>query len=555
MTTVNKVTLIEPEPPGIHVFSSFRMPRLGLPLLGAILKRLGYDITIHIGALNQSYIDEFSKSDLIAISTTTSTAFEAYKIADRFRSLGKTVVLGGVHATFQPEEALQHADYVVRGEGELIFPELIRHIADGSLPADLNGVSYIDQGEIIHNPAMPLIEDLDSLPFPDFSLMNDSIKLFNTPVQTSRGCPFPCNFCNVTQMFGRKMRYRSVEHVVEELKSLPHYEIFFYDDNFCASPKRTKALCEAMLQNGIKSKWGSAQVRADMTRDLELVKLMRRVGIRQVYVGFESVNPESLKDFDKKQTVDEIAQSMEVFHRFKMRVHGMFVIGADHDTETTAQETFRFARKHRIDTVQFMMLTPIPGTGLYEQLNSENRILTHDWSLYDAHHAVYIPQKMSAETLQMTTMSAMQRFYSMKDAVRKYALGDIYNANRRAMGWYLIRNWMRDNRGWNRQLKQLNAGKYRALIDQYLEDAKKQIEELRDKFKTKNPVLNARLDELRKKIESYGREISRISSDLKNGIEEDLPKLKKRAEEILESAETAVAEFHNLSQGAKQRVI
>ncbi|MBU0520098.1 radical SAM protein [bacterium] len=555
MPTIKKIALIEPEPPGLHVFSSFRMPRLGLPLLGAILKKNGYDVTIHVGALSDAYIKEFSQSDLIAISTTTSTAIEAYRIADLFRALGKTVVIGGVHATFLHDEALGHADYVVRGEGENVFPELIRHIADETLPKGLQGVSFSDGEEIIHNPVAPLIDDLDTLPFPDFSLLNDSLKLFNTPVQTSRGCPYPCNFCNVTQMFGRKMRYRSVDHVIAELSQLPSEEIFFYDDNFCANPKRTKDLCEAMAQKSIKSKRGSAQVRADMTRDRELVQLMKSVGINQVYVGFESINPDSLEYFDKKQTVEEIAQAMEVFRQFKIHVHGMFVMGAEHDTEKTAQDTLKFARKHRIDTVQFMMLCPLPGTMLADQLDTEGRILTKDWSLYDAHHAVYIPKKMSAETLQTSTILAMQRFYSLWDGVLKLSKGDWYNAVRRAMGWYLIRNWKKDNKGWDAHLRQLNTGKYQAIIDQYLVEAKKQIDELREKFKTKNPVLNARLDDLRNTIEAYGKEVARISSELRSGIETDLPKLQKRAEQVLQSAENAVNEFRRLSQRINKQAI
>lgn len=547
MPQVRRITLIEPEPPGFHVFSYFKMPRLGLPLLGAILRREGYEVHLHLGCINRKAFDTAIDSDLIGISTITSTAPEAYRLADLFRQAGKTVVIGGVHATFMRDEAMQHADYVVCGEAEESLPELVKAIRSDEPPVDIPGVSYRDQGEIVHNPQPSFISDLDKLPFPDFSLFGPDLKLCNTPIQTSRGCPFPCNFCTVTKMFGRKVRFRSVEHVLAELEQIPKTEVFFCDDNFCGKPAYTRELLEGMLRRGVNLKYWSAQVRAEVTRDPDLMDLLARSGCDLVYVGFESINPASLKEYDKRQTVEDIAAAMEVFRRFKIRVHGMFVIGSDHDSIETARQTLRFALDQGIDTVQFMMLTPIPGTTLYEELNREGRIISRDWSLYDAHHAVFLPRLMSPQELQKTTIAAMNRFYSLSEAWRGLTKRDLFMVTRRLMGWYLIRRWKWDNRKWMPQLRAESLKTHRALLDQRLKDIRRQLDDVLVQIRDSLPQLEVKLDEIRKKGEVHLKEISRISRELVSAWEPDLEPLERRIEEISDAVRDIFEEIQGLA--------
>ena len=555
MRQIKRIALIEPEAPGFHVFSHFKMPRLGLPLLGAILSHRGYDVSIYATHLSKEDLRHCFDCDLIGISSTTSTAPEAYRLADLFRSRGKTVVIGGVHASFLSEEALEHADFVVRGEGEDSFPELIRRIEADELPHDVPGVSYRDGESVVHNPKPQLIEDLDRLPFPDFSLLKPKPRLFNVPVQTSRGCPFPCNFCNVTQMFGRKVRFRSVQHVLDEMAQLPKQEIFFYDDNFCSNPKYTKELCEGILRRGLKPRYSSAQVRADVTRDLELMDLLSRSGVDLVYVGFESVNPDTLKEYDKHQTVEEITKAMEIFRRFKIRVHGMFVIGSDHDSIHAARETLEFVRQQRIETIQFMMLTPIPGTGLYQQLCAENRIITKDWKLYDAHHAVYLPKRMSSEELQNTTFEAMSRFYSLREGLRGLAKRDLYQASRRFMGWYIIKRWKWANRGWLTALRAQTVKAQRAALNRRLEDIQRQLEELLRAARGQLSPLGFKVEELRKKMEGYYKEISRISREVFSAFEDDLTAIERRTEEISAAVRKTLEEFKAISKSVQKNTL
>ena len=546
MGPVRKITLIEPEAAGFHVFSPFKMPRLGLPLLGAILDRQGYNVQVHMGHLTDKYLHRYLDSDLIGISITTSTAPEGYRLADSFRRLGKTVVIGGVHATFVSEEALEHSDYVVRGEAEDTFPELIRRIQAGERPDDVPGVSFRDGDRTVHNPRPPFISDLDRLPFPDYNLIKPKLELSNSPLQTSRGCPFPCNFCNVTQMFGRKVRFRSVDHVLDEIAQLPKDQIFYYDDNFCVNPNYTKELCEGILRRGLVPQYSSAQVRADIARDPELLELLYRSGCKLVYVGFESINPETLKEYHKKQTVEQIASAMDAFRRFKIRVHGMFVLGSDHDTIQTAQDTLRFALQQRIETVQFMMLTPIPGTELHRQWEAEGRIFTRDWTLYDAHHAVFFPKMMEPEELQKATIAAMSRFYSLREGFRGLARVNFYVASRRFMGWYFIKRWKRQNRGWGTVLHAQKLKAHRTIIKYRLEDIRTQLNELLGRARNQVPALGIRLEELRQKGETYLKEISRISKDLMSALEEDLGRIEKRTEELTASVRKILDEFQAL---------
>lgn len=481
MSKIRKVTLIEPKPPGYHVYSGFAMPRLGLPLLGAVLRRENVDVSIYCQDFCEIDYSEVLSSDLVGISTTTSTAPEAYRIADRVRSCGIPVAIGGSHASFTADEALRHSDFCVRGEGEHTIVELLRAIESGSGFSGIDGLSYRIGDETRHNKPRELIQDLDSLPFADLdSIRNrESIKL--TPIATSRGCPFACNFCSVVQMFGRGYRQRSVENVIEELKFRNPSQVFFYDDNFTANRDRTKALLERMLSEGINVPW-TAQTRVDVAQDEELMGLMKQSGCQMLYIGFESVNPATLEEYNKRQSVDEIVDSIHLLHDNGIMTHGMFVFGAENDDTVSLRTTLRFALKHQVDTVQFMILTPLPGTPFFRQMESQDRLLTREWQLYDGQHVVYQPKRMTPYELQKETFRAMKRFYSLYECVKmlvgpqsmlfaarlnlnllrgrwRSARRQIRSAARRwfyrAYGHFLIRKWEAANRDFGERVQAL----------------------------------------------------------------------------------------------------
>lgn len=412
MSRIRKVALIEPRPPGYHVYSRIALPRLGLPLLGAMLKKRGADVTVYCQDFQEIDYADVLSSDLVGISTTTSTAPEGYRIADRVRQAGIPVVMGGSHVTFLPDEALEHADFCVRGEGEYTLLELVDVIESGSGYRSIAGLSYRIGDEVRHNPPRELVRDLDSLPFPDLSLIRGREKIKLTPIATSRGCPYNCNFCSVIKMFGRGCRQRSIENVLEELRYLNPSTVFFYDDNFAGDRDRAKLLIDRMLSEGLTPYW-TAQVRADVARDRELLRLMKRSNCYILYIGFESVNPATLKEFNKRQSVEEMAEAVRIIHEHGIMIHGMFVFGAEHDDVAALRASTRFALQAGIDTVQFLMLTPLPGTQYFENMEREGRLLTREWSLYDGQHVVYQPSRMSPYELQKETFRAMKRFYSV----------------------------------------------------------------------------------------------------------------------------------------------
>ena len=472
---MKKIILIEPKAPNLHIFSQFTLPRLGTLILGTLMKGRGWEVELFVEEIRKIDYDLVKGADLVGISTITPTAPRAYAIADRIRDMGIPVILGGPHVTFLADEALDHADYVVRGEGERPLAELVDALESGGDCSGIPNLSYRKDGRAVHNPERPALDDLDSLPFPDFSLLKRDRprvgRRTTVPVMTSRGCPFDCSFCSVTGMFGKKYRYRSTENVLAELRRYDSrkHVIFFYDDNFAANRKHTKELLEGMIRENLKFTW-TTQVRADVAQDIELVELMKRAGCHTVYIGFESVNPDSLEAMKKKQTVEEITAAVKVLHKHRIHIHGMFVYGFDQDDWKTVKRTVRFAKKSGLSSTQFLILTPLPGTEFHEKVASENRIQFQDWALYDAHHAVFRPARFSIFDLQKAQMISHKKFYSMKQTVKKLFEGKWID---RAIAHYarkLNRTWAKRNRTFLRAIELLRTKKGARISLDYHEE-------------------------------------------------------------------------------------
>jgi len=283
------------------------------------------------------------------------------------------------------------------------------------------------------------------LPNPDFSLIKGyrSSPLI-MPISTSRGCPFDCSFCSVTKLFGHKYRFRSAKNIIQEMKSRHTKSFFFCDDNFTAHPRRSRLLLDLLLKNKINN-W-NCQVRCDVAKDNELLNLMAAAGCKSVCVGFESVNPMTLEAYQKKQTLEEITGAIRSFHKRRIKIHGMFVLGGENDNKNTIWETLRFAIKHKIDTIQMSILTPFPGTKVCEALEAQKRIFTRDWSLYDGQHIVFNPNLLSARELQLSVVRAYSKFYSLYRSFAQLLKLRFRNAMFRFMGHVIIKEWIRHNR-------------------------------------------------------------------------------------------------------------
>lgn len=443
-----KIVIVEPKSSHIHVYSAVPIPRLGSVLLGTILRNLGHEVEVFIEDMAPVDFKKVLQADLVGISLLTSTAPRSYRMANIVRAAGIPVVLGGTHCTFMPDEGLDYADYVVRGEGEETIVELLEAMKNKSGFENILGLSWKRGEEKVHNADRPFLADLDVTPIPDFTLVRGNKYRPVTTIMTGRGCPFECTFCTVPQFNGRGFRTHSVERVLEDIRvqiSTRNVRyVFFADDIFNLKKKRMFEILEGMIRQKTTMRWG-AQVRHEISRDEEALKLMKRAGCERVYVGFESINPRTLEVFKKHETREDVVSAVQNFHNAGLSIHGMFVVGSDEDTAETIVETRRFCQEHDIDTVQFMILTPMPGTidlTNYEKAGRE--ILTKDWSIYDGHHVVHIPSKMTPYDLQIGAVKAMQEFYSLSGAIDRFIRGDWFNGVLRFVGHRLTRKWFKD---------------------------------------------------------------------------------------------------------------
>lgn len=448
---MSKIVFIEPRSPNLHIFSQFPLPRLGSFILGEMMRRRGWEVDIIFEEQKDIPWGEINNADLAGISTITSTAPRAYIIADRIRSMGVPVIMGGPHVTFLPEEALEHADFIIRGEGERALMAFIDAWEKNKDFSAVPNLSYKSENKTVHNPMNEKIENLDEIPFPDFTdfIINEKQTAGHKiiPIQTSRGCPYDCEFCSVTGMFGKKYRFRSTENIIQELRQYNQRKnfIFFYDDHFTANRKRTISLLEAMIKEKFKFKW-STQVRADLARDPEMVKLMKKAGCHTLYIGLESVNPRSLTEMKKKQTVEDVLHAVKVIRRNRIHIHGMFVYGFDEDDWATVKKTVRFAKRSGLNSTQFLILTPLPGSRFFSKMRNQERILFKDWALYDAHHVVFQPARLSLFGLQKAQIFSHKKFYSRFRMIAKFIRGKWLDLGLAHYARNLNRMWQKKNK-------------------------------------------------------------------------------------------------------------
>ncbi|MBP1689382.1 MAG: radical family protein [Deltaproteobacteria bacterium] len=343
-------------------------PPLNLAILAALTPR-EHQVAIDDGCLGT--VGASRSADLVAITAMTAQAPAAYDLADQYRSRGIPVVLGGVHPSMCPEEAAQHADSVVIGEADRLWPELVQDFDHGRMKS-----RYCDSEAV----------DLATLALPRRDLLDRNGYVIFNSVQTTRGCPFNCNFCSVTSLSGVKYRFRPVEKVVEEIRALDSRFVYFIDDNIIGVPRRSKELFKALLP--LKLAWAS-QVTVNFARDPELMRLARESGCYGVFIGFESVSNNSIRDAGKGvNRPDEYLRDVDRIHQAGITVWGSFIFGFDHDTLDTFRDTLHFIEKSKMEFAQFSLLQPcfdsmrrsngsLTGTGQNTTLDPSFSIIPH----------------------------------------------------------------------------------------------------------------------------------------------------------------------------------
>ncbi|MBI3070522.1 MAG: B12-binding domain-containing radical SAM protein [Deltaproteobacteria bacterium] len=415
-----------------HHLPGLATPHSGLPILATILTAKGYDVRVYDESVTPFDERMFDDADFVGISIQTAWAERGYALAERARARGILVAFGGAHATLAPDNAILHGDFVIRGEGERTLPELLGALSvDATTLNAILGLTYRDAGVVKHNPDRPMLtgDELDALPFPDMTRIAGLDRIARAPLNqfvyqtmVSRGCSMKCTFCSVAQTF-RDFRHRSVANVLEELGSRfnPTTQfLFFQDDSIGCDPEWLKALLDGMRRAKLVPKLGwHSQMRVDVARDKDLVRLMRETNCYFATFGFESINPRSLKTMGKGQSPHDIRRTIETMRTNGIYVNGFFVVGTDDDDLATIDATLEFALDSGCVVAGFMPLTPFPGTPLHERLAHEERIFTDDWELYDVQHVVFFPKRMTPKALYTGLLGAYRKFYSAANLWRK----------------------------------------------------------------------------------------------------------------------------------------
>jgi len=414
MTKKYRLLLINPYEKSISGYG--RVKSTTLPPLGLIYLASKTPKNYHIELINEFFDELVVKDvDIVGITSFTSTISRAYKIAKLFKDKGVKVVMGGVHVTMETQEALQYCDTVVQGEAEDIWKDVLEDFENNSLKRIYNG------GQV----------DLEFIEAPRHDLVDYSKYSWNS-IQTSRGCPMGCNFCSVTLFNGKKYRRRSIQSVISELKQFNKKFVFIADDNFIGHCRKSKAWVKEFLYTIIKEKikkYFFIQVSLNWGDDSDLLKLAYRAGIRISFVGIESVNTGTLKNYEKNlnykyKTKNGYDGQIQNIRKHGIAVVGAFILGGDKETKDIFYETYKFIKDSHLDIIQFSLPTPLPGTKFRNDIIRDQRLIDCDypkaWSKYGFANMLYKPKNMEIEEVYQGVCYLRMKLHSFPATVSRF---------------------------------------------------------------------------------------------------------------------------------------
>lgn len=397
------------------------LPPLGLLYVAAAVRQHGYEVAIYDEAVDHRPVD-FGRYDVVGIHCNTTRFEQTMALAHRFKAKGAKVVLGGPHPCFDSQAILnsKSVDAIVRGEGERVFVDLLDAWQSGRPEGTIKGVIQVHGETIVDGGPADRITELDSLPMPARDLIDLShyrrAQLAGMPlasVHTSRGCPYQCRFCASTQLDGAAWRARSAQNVLAEVEhlvfDLGFKAIAFTDDNFTGSVDRVHQICDGILSRGMDIRWWCF-CRADTAvRHPEMIGHMARAGAFSVFVGVESPRAEVLDGCHKGIRAEQARQAVSILKSHGIEIWASYILGFPQERRTDIRATIRFARELDTHTAQFTLLTPYPGTVLWDEL--EGRLLQRSGKLFDGVHMVYRHPHLSRHELQLWHLWAYLSFY------------------------------------------------------------------------------------------------------------------------------------------------
>jgi anaerobic magnesium-protoporphyrin IX monomethyl ester cyclase len=416
-----RILLLNPSSTDTYQSVGVMLPPLGLLYIAAAVRHRGYDAHVVDQSVDKRTID-YTSFDVVGIHSDTTRFYKAMKLARQAKAAGAKVVMGGPHPCFCVTEVLESdvVDAIVRGEGEESFPDLLDAWKEGTDPSSIPGLILRTSDGNIDTGERQRIQDIDSLPFPardllDLSLYTKAHLGYRSlaSIHTSRGCPHQCRFCSSSRFDGIKWRARSAESILAELEHLVHDmgygAVAFLDDNFAGSPKRIHEICDGILKKNLDVHWWCFCRVDTIVRYPDMIRHMAEAGAYSVFVGVETPTLSVLDHLHKGINADQARGAIDILKQSDLEIWASYILGAPDETREDLRSTIRFACELDSDIAQFTLLTPYPGTDLFDELKEKN--LDGDWSKYDAVHAVYKHPHISRFEMHLWLVRAYMSFY------------------------------------------------------------------------------------------------------------------------------------------------
>lgn len=415
-----------------------RTPSTGLLTLTTIIKNIIENTLMYSESISKVLWDDVYTSDIVFIGIFTFNANRGYEIAEQIRKNSNAIiVMGGLHASLNYKEALQYSDYVLLSEGDESSIDFVNKTMSSEV-YDFQGIAYKTENEIIPTGNRKPPENINIIPDRILLYRYKKMVRYNTiwqQIHASRGCPHDCDYCAVVKHFGRNVRKRSVDNIIDDIKQSMDFHdnrrifprlskfIWFTDDNFFADRQWAISVLKGIIKSGIKYRF-SVQARFEVGFDDEMLTLLKQAGFFEIAMGIEFLEDEAFENYNKRCTYNDLVKSIRNIQSHGLNVRGLFIVGADNHKKGIGKKISDFVQDNNIEGVLIQSMYFIPGTQVYDKYKT--KLIHKDWSKYIG-NVVHFPESISPVDLQKEIVIALRNIYSGKQLIRKIRNGNIMN--------------------------------------------------------------------------------------------------------------------------------